>query len=234
MKSNVTVVPVEVWNEAQKAELDCWKAEPQDSEDWNTWWSTKFSNYDFLRQEEKFESIYEVGCGPYAKNIQLVCKQLGYTPNRLLLSDPLLDDYIRLNKSVGKFVGYKNVKLLSKPMEQLKFSEIGIEPVDILICNNVLDHVQSVDACFEHMLSSLKVGGILILGQDLTSDEDVSNHPDLVDPCHPIKLDEEGIRRYLSDYTPIFDRVLPREEGRNAEHHYATILFAGRKTKADL
>lgn len=226
---NIVSVPVETWHEAQKEELNCWIREPNDNEDWNTWWSSKFSDYDFLKQEQQFESIYEVGCGPYAKNIQIVCQKLGYTPNRLLLEDPLLDSYVSLGKSVSRFKGFKNVEMISLPMEQFKLADLDIEPVDVLICNNVLDHVQSVEACFEHVLSSLKENGILILGQDLTSDEDTNKHPDLIDPCHPIRLDEEGIRKYLGNYTPLFDRVLTRDEGRNPEHHYATILFAGRK-----
>lgn len=233
MRENINIeeVTVERWMEAQKAELACWVNEPNDNEDWNSWWASKFMNYEFLKREKKIESIYEVGCGPYAKNIELVCHSLGYTPKRILLEDPLLEQYISLNKSVKRFSGYSNIKMFSKPMEQFSLSEHNVEPVDVLICNNVLDHVQSVEACFQHMFSSLKDDGILIFGQDLTSNEDILKHGDLNDPCHPIRLDESVIRKHVESYTTIYENILPREEGRNPEYHYATFIFAGRKKK---
>ena len=227
--TSIEEVSIETWNEAQKEELKCWVNEPNDSEDWNSWWASKFLNYSFLKKEKKVESIYEVGCGPYAKNIELVCRTLGYTPSRLLLEDPLLDKYIALNKSVNRFVGYSNIKMFSKPMEQFSLSDYNVEPVDVLICNNVLDHVQSVEACFQHMFSSLKDGGIVIFGQDLTSAEDVEKHGNLSDPCHPIRLDEYSIQKYIDQYDVIYKNILPRSEGRNPEHHYATMIFVGRK-----
>lgn len=228
---NIEEVSIDRWKEAQEAELKCWINEPEDNEDWNSWWSSKFLNYEFLKKEKNIESIYEVGCGPYAKNIEIVCRSLGYTPKRLLLEDPLLDQYVALNKSVKRFAGYSNVSMFSKPMEQFTLSENNIEPVDVLICNNVLDHVQSVEACFQHMLSSINDNGILIFGQDLTSAEDVETHGNLLDPCHPIRLDEYSIQKYIDCYEPIYKNILPRSEGRNPEYHYATIIFAGRKKK---
>jgi hypothetical protein len=226
---NIEEVSFDTWKNAQKAELDCWMHEPQDNEDWNSWWASKFLNYSFLQKEEFIESIYEVGCGPYAKNIELVCRTLDHIPERFILEDPLLDEYIKLNKSVKRFLQYPNSKMISKPMEKFKFSDLNIEPVNLVICNNVLDHVQSVEACFDHIFSSLKDDGILIFGQDLTSSEDVENHKGLVDPCHPIRIDEMVLEKYLSKYNIILKKILPRDEGRNPEYHYATMIFAGRK-----
>ena len=226
---NIASVTDEIWQLAQKAELKCWINEGLDGDDWNSWWASKFLNYSFLAREKNIESIYEVGCGPYAKNIEMVCATLGYTPKRLLLEDPLLSEYISLNKSVKRFTGHSNVKIFSKPMERFNLSDENVEQVDILICNNVLDHVQSIEGCFEHVHSSLRENGIFIFGQDLTSADDVLKHSDLVDPCHPIRIDQAALELYLQKYDVIYKNVLSREEGRNPEHHYATMIFAGRK-----
>lgn len=229
-ENSIETVSLEVWNNAQKEELRCWTNEPLDSEDWNSWWSSKFLEYSFLKEEKNIESIYEVGCGPYAKNVELVCKSLGYVPQRVILEDPLLESYLRLNKSVKRFYGYDNVKMISAPMEQFKLADFKIDPVDVVICNNVLDHVQSVPDCFEHMFSSLKDGGIIILGQDLTSADDVKQHSNIIDPCHPIRLDENAIQKYIDQYSTLYKRILSRDEGRNPDYHYATLIFVGRKT----
>ncbi len=230
MTQNILEVKEEVWEKAQKLELQCWVNEPQDSEDWNAWWAQKFQNYSSLGLLSKgFQTVYEVGCGPYAKNVEHVLKALGSPPTKFIYSDPLLESYLILNKSISRFKNNPNVTLISEPMEKFQLSDLNIEPVDLLICNNVLDHVQSVEKCFEHIYSSLKPGGYFIFGQDLTSLEDVQNHPDLDDPMHPIRLDEEVLQPYLQKYNKFFMRVLPREEGRNPEHHYATLLYIGMK-----
>lgn len=228
MSKRTSNVSLERWQEAQKEELQCWTNAPYDSEDWNLWWATKFSNYDFLANEN-ITSVYEVGCGPYAKNIDHVFRAMQKMPNRILLEDPLLDSYVSLQKSVCRFMDFPNAKLISKPMEDFTLQELGIDDVDLVICNNVLDHVKSVEACFKHMDTSLKSGGILILGQDLTNDEDERNHPDLDDVMHPITIDENNIMKFLTSYDVIKKEILPREMGRNPNHHYGTLLFVGRK-----
>lgn len=229
MKNLQSVVEVssERWKLAQQEELKIWQNEPNDNEDWNSWWASKFSNYSFL-ENKKIESIYEVGCGPYAKNIELVMKFVG-KPERILLEDPLLSQYCTMGKSVNRFLNSNN-KLFSLPMEDFKLTQVGEKPVDLVICNNVLDHVQSVKKCFEHIKDALKTDGILILGQDLTSEDDVLNHLGLEDPCHPIHVDENSIMEIVkNDYEIIIKKVLSREEGRNPEHHYATLILAAKK-----
>lgn len=230
MTQNITEVKEEVWEAAQKLELQCWANEPQDADDWNMWWKAKFMNYSFLTVLSKaFHSIYEVGCGPYAKNLDHVIGVLGRNPTTIVLSDPLLESYLILDKSVSRFKNDPNVTFVSEAMEKFSLKDLNIEPVDLLICNNVLDHVQSVEKCFEHINSSLQSGGYFIFGQDLTSLEDVQAHPDLNDPMHPIRLDEEALLPYLENFNKVFYKVLPREEGRNPEHHYGTMLFIGMK-----
>jgi SAM-dependent methyltransferase len=224
----VIEVTLERWQQAQHAELLCWAQEPLDSEDWNSWWSSKFSNYDFLKNEN-IESVYEVGCGPYAKNIEHVFRAVGKMPNRVLLEDPLLKSYVMLGKSVGRFLKMPNTSLISSPMEDFTLESLKIDSVDLVICNNVLDHVKSVEGCFKHMEAALKPGGILILGQELTNEEDEEKHAGHEDVMHPITMDEKNISKFLSPYDVLKYEVLPREDGRNPEYHCGTLLFVGRK-----
>jgi len=144
------------------------------------------------------------------------------------LEDPLLGNYLKLGKSVSRFKNM-NATFIDRPMEDFLISEINQSQVDLLICNNVLDHVRSVEMCFNHMNSALKSGGILIFGQDLTSIEDIQKHGDINDPCHPIRIDESALNHHLSQFEPIFQKKLQRHEGRNPEYHYATSIFAGIK-----
>ena len=223
-------VEEERWKKAQEGELKVWLREPDDGDDWNQWWFEKFSNYSFLKElGKKVESVYEVGCGPYAKNLDHVIKVLGYEPERIILEDPLLEKYYNANKSISRFSNNPKAIYISSPMEKISFSELKIDKVDVLICNNVLDHVQDVDKCFEHIYSSLKTGGVFIFGQDLTSDEDIQKYPE-ADEFHPIRLNEKHIKLLLNDdYEALFEKLLSREEGRNPDAHYATILYAGLK-----
>lgn len=227
--SSIETTSYENWEKAQEEELKCWSRQPNDFDDWNSWWASKFDNYNFLDKEKKIDSIYEVGCGPYAKNIEYVMKKLGYIPDRVLLEDPLLNSYLTLNKSVKRFSNMQNFYFISEPMETFSLQSAGIQPVDLLICNNVLDHVRSVELCFNHINASLNKDGIFIFGQDLTSSEDVIAHGDEIDVCHPIRLDENTLEKYLEKYSIILKKILPRSEGRNPSHHYATLIFVGRK-----
>lgn len=224
----VKSVSEERWEIAQKGELRIWEAEPSDGDDWNLWWANKFDNYSFLKTQKVFESIYEVGCGPYAKNLDIILKILDYKPKRIILEDPLLESYFNIGKSIKRFSNDPSVYYLSTPMEKTNFKKLGIENVDLVICNNVLDHVQDVDKCFQHISESLNKEGILILGQDLTSVDDFIKYPN-ADEFHPIRLSEENIREYLKEYQPIFNKILPREDGRNPDAHCSTILFCGKK-----
>ena len=231
MSSSIEEVPNEIWLKAQREELKVWMNEPNDSEDWNSWWSQKFENYQFLRQyKSSISTVYEAGCGPYSKNIELIIKQLNYKPDTIILSDPLLQSYCNMGKSVARFLKYNNCKLVSRGLEEFKFSDLNLQKSDITICINVLDHVKSVKQCFEHLVDSLDYNGILILGQDLTSKEDVLRIGEIDDPCHPIRLDENSIKKYIdNNFQSILYKILPRNEGRNPSCHYGTLIFAGIK-----
>jgi len=209
--------------EAQPLELRNWVYAEADGDDWNNWWCEKLNNFQDV-SNRKFESVLEVGCGPWAKNIQLLIKALGYTP-KMFVNDPLLKDYIDLNKSVGRFMREKKVLGFTKPLEELE-----CEPVDCIIMINVLDHVYSVKRCFEKIESLLRPGGVFILGQDLKDDLDKNNDVVKNDKMHPIMLDEKEIDSFISNkYKTIFKKVLSRAESRYPQYNSGAYLFIGEK-----
>jgi len=210
------------WEKAQKMELKEWK-EFAGFDDWNLWWKKKFNNYSFMADKTP-KSIVEVGCGPFARNISYVLKSINTNPTRIILNDPLIKDYLKLNKRVKQLHEIEKYEIVSNPLETLNLEY----PVDCIICINVLDHVFDAAKCFESMYNNLNVGGILILGQDLSNEDDGRKLPES-DIMHPIRFDEAYANKYLIKYQKLFRKVLPRKDGRNPPYHYATMLFAGIK-----
>jgi hypothetical protein len=100
-----------------------------------------------------------------------------------------------------------------------------------MIIRWVLDHVRDAKACMDNVVRVTRPGGWLIIGQDLTSEDDLEKHktdPGLVG--HPIKLKAEWFEPWLNGFDhPEIYRILPRPEGREPANHYGTLLFAGKK-----
>lgn len=213
---------IERWKTAQKRELQEWKNFGGNI-DWNNWWKKKFDDYNCLK-EQPVDSFIEVGCGPFAWNTTFIIEALGKTPSKVILSDPLIHNYLDLKKRVVTLKNELNAEVNADPLEKLKLEQ----PVDCIVCINVLDHCYDADLCFNKMHENLNKGGLIIFGQDLTSEEDGAKHPD-PGVMHPIRFDEAYANKYLSKYKTIFRKVLPRNEGRNPPYHYATMLFIGRK-----
>lgn len=227
---SITQVSEERWKEAQAAEYEYWRDQGDDGDDWNQWWFQQFDGYGSVNWPA-VDSIMEVGCGPFAKNTQLIVE--AHLCNRdpvITLNDPLIYQYAALGKSVRGFLDYTLARANGLPLE-----EIDNLPriFDAIICINVLDHVRDVERCFKAMHSVLNDGGYMILGQELTSPEDMEKCPDvLTDTKHPILLDMGTIDQFLHDsptYHPVFKKILTREEGRNPKAHYATLIYIGKK-----
>lgn len=212
------------WEKAQLWEKRLWASSPKDGDDWNLWWANKFDDYSFIHRAE---SIIEVGCGPYARNTRYVIEKRGLTPSFVTLSDPLLSDYIAENKSVCEVIKKYSAEVVSEPLENLSSEN----KYDIVICINVLDHVFDAGKCVETCINLLSNGGVLIIGQDLTNGEDAKMCPEtMADIGHPIKVTDDWVRGAIGNVlTPVFDKVLPRREGRNPKAHFGTLLYAGKK-----
>jgi SAM-dependent methyltransferase len=196
-------------------------------DDWNGWWQKAFNDYAFLPAE--VDNALEVGCGPYT-NVRLMrgrCRM-----RHLFLSDPLIRTYVRFKLTfVAEAYREASCVLDDHPLEELPFAP---DYFDLTVMINVLDHVRDADACMRNLIRVTKPGGIVVLGQDLTDDEDrakIAGGEGEVG--HPIKLDHVWFEQHLkTGFEPIQHEVLPRERGRAPEHHYGTLLFAGRKRPA--
>lgn len=214
----------ERWREAQKWELNAWLASEKNLEDWNSWWFNNFKNFDYLHSKT-FKSLLEVGCGPYCRNTEFFMN-IFPSITRVSILDPLLNDYIKNDYYVKSVVKKFNTTNFYCALE----SYLDTKTYDVVICINVLDHVKDTNLCMEKLENALSPGGVLVLGQDLTNEEDFKNDPGLLtDPGHPIKLDHFYFREKLRNYNHIFQNILPREVGRNPKAHYGTLLYVGSK-----
>jgi SAM-dependent methyltransferase len=242
-RATIIDISQERWKTAQKFEKEFAQNTIGSDDDWNLWWMEKYSNYSFL-EGKKFQNVLEVGCGPHT-NVRYILPKI--TVGKIWLEDPLIQYYIThylnqcpsttdtiksLIKKPSKRVNFclelfsnlsYSVDLSSAKLEDLPYKD---GQMDLVICINVLDHVNNYDSCMSEMSRVLKSGGILILGQDLTNAEDLVNCPEVVsDIGHPIKVDHTILDDTLSrSFETLIRKILPREEGRNPKAHYGTYL----------
>lgn len=190
-------------------------------DDWNFWWMDAFEQYQCLPRT--IGDALEVGCGPYT-NVRLLNHLLNI--RSITLADPLMGDYVKFrNTWVADQVVRGAVRTDTAGAEDLPYDP-GV--FDLVICINVLDHVQDAAKCIDEMSRVLRPGGHIVLGQDLTDREDWLTTGD--DVGHPIRVRHETILSQLvGDYEATFERVLSREEGRAPEAHYGTLLYVGRR-----
>jgi SAM-dependent methyltransferase len=193
-------------------------------DDWNLWWKGQFDDYRFL--PAGVENALEVGCGPYT-NIRLMTERCHF--EHLYLSDPLIRTYARFKLTfVAEMYRKAECMLDDHPLEELPFAS---DYFDLVVMINVLDHVQDARRCMDSLVRVTRPGGILIVGQDLTNEQDLkSMQGEPGETGHPIKLDREWFEPYLErGFHPIIYKVLSRDQGRAPAHHYANLIFAGRK-----
>ena len=224
------------WKAAQEFELRFAQNTAGSGDDYNVWWYKAFNHYDLLRGR-RFQNVIEVGCGPHT-NIRLMLPLISF--EHLWLEDPLIHEYMKMKKqrrilkllrfrtptTVASLVRRYPVTLLSEKIEDLSLPD---REIDLCICINVLDHVQDVDRCIRQMRRVLR-NGVLIIAQDLSNEEDRESCPESwSDVGHPIKMDAAFLDSHLSDMSPLYRRILPREEGRNPRCHYGTYLFVGQQ-----
>jgi SAM-dependent methyltransferase len=192
-------------------------------DDWNFWWRKQFDEYKFL--PGTVENAIEVGCGPYT-NVRLMLDRCSI--KHLVLSDPLIRTYVRFKLTFVREMYQKAACMLDDhALEELPFAP---NYFDLAVMINVLDHVQDAGRCMENLTKILRPGGWLIIGQDLTDEEDLNalkNDPGATG--HPIKLDHAWFDLYLQNFQPTLKKVLNREQSREPHQHYGALIFAGRK-----
>jgi len=192
-------------------------------DDWNYWWKEKFADYSFL--PPSVENAIELGCGPFTnmRIITQICKV-----NHLVLSDPLIKTYLTFRDTfVSKMYKGLGCTIDDHPIEEIPYLD---NYFDLTVMINVLDHVKDAEACMIRAIDITKKDGILIIGQDLTSEEDLKNNEKMAnDLGHPIRLDHNFLDKFLTEkFEKLEYKILSREEGRNLAH-YGTYIFAGKK-----
>lgn len=192
-------------------------------DDRNYWWARHFENYAFL--PANVENALEVGCGPYT-NMRLIRKVCA--AKHLFLSDPLIRTYVGFKMTFVRdmYLG-GGCSLDDHPIEELPFADGYF---DLCVMVNVLDHVQDAGKCMRNLIRLLKPGGYFVIGQDLTSGQDLEKIPSGVQIGHPVTVNEDWFSAFLNDsLETCFRKVLRSEEGWAPEFHYGTLLYAGRK-----
>jgi ubiquinone/menaquinone biosynthesis C-methylase UbiE len=195
-------------------------------DDWNFWWKRAFEDYKVL--PPSFNKALEVGCGPYT-NMRLLYKVRKIGEMHCL--DPLMDLYLSFKHNwlavqakQGKVHTYKSQG------EKLAFAD---STFDLVICNNVLDHVENAEACLDEIYRVLCPGGYFIFGQDLSNEEDLEMQKEKERGFfvgHPIKLHHELLDQMLNlRYDAKLKKVLSREDGRDPRYHYGTYILIGIK-----
>ena len=217
---SVKKVPEDRWRAAQAWELDVWKQNCENGDDWNNWWFQKFDKYQAL--PNKIDRMIELGCGPFT-NARLIVKDRAIS--MLVCSDPLASEYIKLSPTwLAQAYGNHSILIDNNPIEtcpQLPGS------FDAVIMINVLDHVQDADVCMQKAVGLVKPSGYIVIGQDLSNDDDIKKYPD--DLGHPIRLTLEDLELHLVGFASVLKKVLPRGEGRNPDAHYGTLVYIGKK-----
>jgi SAM-dependent methyltransferase len=241
--SSVLEVSEARWREAQQWELSVWREGQQKrgwkrvvwplaapilralnwrkawGDDWNHWWKRHFDDYRFLPAE--LGDCIELGCGPYT-NTRLILD--GRSAGRVVCSDPLVRSYVGFRgRWLAEAYASGRVEVDDHPIEELPFPPASF---DLVVMTNVLDHVRDANLCMRTAVGLLRPGGYLVLGQDLSDDADIANHP--YDVGHPIRLRREDLDPYLEALETVHRRDLTREEGRDPRLHYATLVYAGR------
>lgn len=192
-------------------------------DDWNYWWLKAFDNYKAL--PEHFEKAIEVGCGPFT-NIRLISKISKI--KEIYCTDPLINTYATFKLTWLKTQLKKhNIKISNDSCEKLNFPD---NFCDLVVCINVLDHVRNATECLREMTRVIKRGGFLVLGQELSNEEDVKITAVRDDTGHPIKISQDTIDTFLTGgFESNFRKIMLREEGRNPMAHCGTYIFIGQK-----
>ncbi len=112
------------------------------------------------------------------------------------------------------------------PLEELPFAN---DYFDLAVMINVLDHVQDAGLCMSNLLRVIKPGGFVLIGQDLTNEDDFRRQPQGLQTGHPITLDANWFEPYLEGFDEIIRKIVPRESGWAPDWHYGTLIFGGKK-----
>jgi SAM-dependent methyltransferase len=192
-------------------------------DDHNTWWYSAFDGYALVPRH--LDNVLELGCGPHT-NLRLIME--GRTIAHAVASDPLARQYVRLPRTWLRHAwGTGTVMLDDHPAEECPFAS---DYFDLVVMTNVLDHVRDARACLAQAIRVTKPGGLLVMGQDLATDESLRERPSGFDIPHPIAIKQRLLEEVFAErFEPKLQKVLSREEGRDRHIHAGAYIFIGKK-----
>jgi len=186
-------------------------------DDWNFWWMEKFDYYKALPKH--IHRALEVGSGPYT-NIRLISKHVKI--DEIVCTDPIMETYKSFKMTwMANKLKKNEIKVQAGMCENIEFND---EHFDLVVCNNVLDHVEDAEKGLSEMFRVLNKGGYFVFAQDLSDTESPYREG------HPIRLDHEYLDGLFKQYgyTPVYKKILSREESR-AQEYYGTYLLIAQK-----
>jgi ubiquinone/menaquinone biosynthesis C-methylase UbiE len=192
-------------------------------DDHNTWWRSAFDNYALLPRQ--LDNVLELGCGPHT-NLRLIMD--GRNIGHAIASDPLARQYVRLPRTWLRYAWSRGIVMLDDhPAEECPFAS---DYFGLVVMTNVLDHVRDARLCLEQAIRVTKKGGLLLLGQDLATDESLRQRPTGFDIPHPIAIKQALLDEVLTPrFEPKLQKVLSRDEGRDPHIHAGAYIFIGQK-----
>lgn len=195
----------------------------------NYWWGKQFDNYRFVPLE--LQNVVEFGCG-HTTNLRVVLN--GRHAKHVFASDPLIKHYINYRGYPLSEKWRKCEYLIDDhPLEETPFCSNFF---DLVVCINVLDHVKDVSLCMENLIRVVKPDGLLIFGQNLTSENDMHVPEELIISSqshigHPHTFPNEDIfLPCFKGFETLLHKVLKREEGYSPLWNSGTLIYAGKKS----
>lgn len=224
---SILKVDKERWQDAQFYERKTWmKIGLGFTDDRNYEHYQRFDSYEQLFQNsDSILKVIELGCGPFT-NLRTIYKNL---PNlqEVHLLDPLIDDYLNHPNCFYKNKNFDNYKTVihSTSIEESQIDE----KFDLVLMNNVLEHCFNVHLIFDNILQMLNDDGIFVFSDVYFKKEDVLRmvHT-LYDTGHPIKLSEDFMNDFLSNFEVLFDKDFHKLYEQDWRHDK---YFIGKKTK---
>jgi SAM-dependent methyltransferase len=223
-EDGVVQVDKERWEKAQSYERGTWMSDQVDvCDDRNMEHSERFKGYEVLSGRCS-PHVIELGCGPFT-NARLVLPRLAHCVDVTLL-DPLVDTYLQHPNCTyvsGELCGVPATTLASS-IEAFK----AVQPYDLLILVNVLEHCFNVPRVFEVVTSALRSGGILVFAECVWRPEDL---PRVVenwyDAGHPIRLSADYVTTFLhGSFRTLFEQVY---EGLYSQTNRMDLYFVGER-----
>lgn len=192
-------------------------------DDSNYWWERQFDMYAVIPQ--RISRAIEVGCGPYS-NIRLISAHRKI--DQIVCADPLIRTYTNFPHTWISHASRRNRIVPSEcPLESLDFPDASF---DLAVCINVLDHVQDATRCLRELIRVTRPGGQIVLGQELTNEDDLQYPENRDDIGHPIKILSETLDAVFDQTArPLIKKILPRQECRLPKYHYGTYIFVGQR-----